>query len=189
MCGGGGLEASLSRWSSGSLCLGGANILASVLENSPPGEFISNLTIRGDPAGGGPGGGGPGEQDPAGGGPGGRSPGGGGGPEKGGPGGRRVRLCLAGRDADWFYLEGRTLRLKTSTSRVLDREVGAVMEGLRGRRGGSHLVDLCDLCVLQVHGPVLLAKLICYEDGVMRVRWVGSRAGRGSEGWTRPDQD
>lgn len=39
------------------------------------------------------------------------------------PGGNAVWLCLTGANAHWFYLEGRTIRLNTSLSRVLDREV------------------------------------------------------------------
>lgn len=39
------------------------------------------------------------------------------------PGGGAVRLCLTGDNADWFYLEGRSIRLNSSASRVLDREV------------------------------------------------------------------
>ncbi|XP_068611630.1 cadherin-related family member 5 [Brachionichthys hirsutus] len=44
------------------------------------------------------------------------------------PGDKAVRLCLSGDDADWFYLERRTVRLNVSAPRVLDREVlGAVL--------------------------------------------------------------
>lgn len=39
------------------------------------------------------------------------------------PGANTVRLCLTGPNANWFYLEGRTIRLNSSASRVLDREV------------------------------------------------------------------
>ncbi|XP_071358635.1 cadherin-related family member 5 isoform X2 [Trachinotus anak] len=88
-----------------SLCLGGSDIFASVKENSPMGQFISNITIRGD------------------------------------PGANAVRLCLTGDNASWFYLEGRTIRLNTSLSRVLDREV---------------------------QGSVLIAELTCYEDDVIQ---------------------
>ncbi|XP_023205618.1 cadherin-related family member 5-like isoform X1 [Xiphophorus maculatus] len=50
-----------------------------------------------------------------------------------------VRLCLTGPNANWFYLEGRTIRLNSSASRVLDREV---------------------------LGPFLIAELTCYEDDI-----------------------
>ncbi|XP_069375943.1 cadherin-related family member 5 [Paralichthys olivaceus] len=86
-------------------CLGGSDILASVRENSPLGQFIANISISGDQRA------------------------------------NAVRLCLSGDNADWFYLEGRTIRLNTSLSRVLDREV---------------------------QGSVLVAKLTCYEDDVMQ---------------------
>ncbi|XP_076578134.1 protocadherin-15 isoform X2 [Chaetodon auriga] len=91
-----------------SLCLGGTDIFASVRENSPMGQFISNLTITGE------------------------------------PGASTVRLCLTGDNADWFYLEGRTIRLNTSVSRVLDREV---------------------------QGSVLIAELTCYEDDVIQSQY------------------
>ncbi|XP_054876777.1 cadherin-related family member 5 [Poeciliopsis prolifica] len=55
------------------------------------------------------------------------------------PGANTVRLCLTGPNANWFYLEGRTIRLNSSASRVLDREV---------------------------LGPFLIAELTCYEDDV-----------------------
>uniref|UniRef100_A0A8B9JW61 Cadherin domain-containing protein n=1 Tax=Astyanax mexicanus TaxID=7994 RepID=A0A8B9JW61_ASTMX len=48
-----------------------------------------------------------------------------------------IRLCLTGENAGWFYLEGRTIRLNTSFSRGLDREV---------------------------QGSILLASLTCYEE-------------------------
>ncbi|XP_029969880.1 cadherin-related family member 5 [Salarias fasciatus] len=60
------------------------------------------------------------------------------------PGANTVRLCLSGQDAEWFYLEGRTIRLNTSASRVLDREVVA---------------------------SVLIAELTCYEDDVVQGRY------------------
>ncbi|XP_050933641.1 cadherin-related family member 5 isoform X2 [Lates calcarifer] len=88
-----------------SLCLGGSDIFASVKENSPTGQFISNISISGD------------------------------------AGANAVKLCLTGGNAGWFYLEGRTIRLNTSVSRVLDREV---------------------------QGSVLIAELTCYEDDVMQ---------------------
>lgn len=34
-----------------------------------------------------------------------------------------VRWSLSGRDADWFYLDGRNIRLNTSAEKILDREV------------------------------------------------------------------
>ncbi|XP_029350689.1 cadherin-related family member 5 [Echeneis naucrates] len=91
-----------------SLCLGGSDIFASIKENSPTGQFISNISIRGD------------------------------------PGANAVRLCLTGDNANWFYLEGRTIRLNTSFSRVLDREV---------------------------QGSVLMAELTCYEDDVRQCQY------------------
>ncbi|KAL4659484.1 cadherin-related family member 5-like [Arapaima gigas] len=53
----------------------------------------------------------------------------------GDPGADSVRLCLTGENADWFFLEGKTIRLNSSFSRVLDREV---------------------------HGSVLMAALTCF---------------------------
>ncbi|XP_072565982.1 cadherin-related family member 5 isoform X2 [Paramormyrops kingsleyae] len=47
-----------------------------------------------------------------------------------------IRLALSGDSADWFSLEGNTIRLNASFSRALDREV---------------------------HGSVLMAVLSCYE--------------------------
>ena len=41
----------------------------------------------------------------------------------GDPGANSIRLCLTGDNADWFFLEGRTIRLNSSFSRNLDREV------------------------------------------------------------------
>ncbi|XP_070785444.1 protocadherin-15 [Enoplosus armatus] len=91
-----------------SLCLGGSDIFASVRENSPMGQFISNLSITGE------------------------------------PGANTIRLCLTGDNAHWFYLEGRTIRLNTSVSRILDREV---------------------------QGSVLIAELTCYEDDVIQSQY------------------
>ncbi|CAL8242420.1 unnamed protein product [Merluccius merluccius] len=88
-----------------SLCLGGSDIFATVRENSPMGQFISNLSISGD------------------------------------PGANTIRLCLSGKNADWLFLDGKTIRLNSSLSRVLDREV---------------------------QGAILLAELICYEDDIMQ---------------------
>ncbi|TDG96431.1 hypothetical protein EPR50_G00228190 [Perca flavescens] len=91
-----------------SLCLGGSDIFVSIRENSPMGQFISNLSIRGEP------------RD------------------------NTIRLCLTGDSADWFYLEGRTIRLNASASRVLDREV---------------------------LGSVLIAELTCFQDDVIQSRF------------------
>eukprot|EP00063_Salmo_salar_P088253 XP_014063088.1 PREDICTED: cadherin-related family member 5-like isoform X2 [Salmo salar] len=52
-----------------------------------------------------------------------------------------IRLCLTGENANWFYLEGRTIRLNSSVLRVLDRER---------------------------HGSVLMAALTCYEDDIIQ---------------------
>ncbi|XP_029103325.1 cadherin-related family member 5-like [Scleropages formosus] len=54
----------------------------------------------------------------------------------GDPGANSVRLCLTGENADWFFLEEKTIRLNSSLSRALDKEL---------------------------HGSVLLAALTCYE--------------------------
>uniref|UniRef100_A0A8C1XSA9 Cadherin domain-containing protein n=1 Tax=Cyprinus carpio TaxID=7962 RepID=A0A8C1XSA9_CYPCA len=62
----------------------------------------------------------------------------------GDPGASSIRLCLTGENADWFYLEGRTIRLNSSFSRILDREV---------------------------LGSVLIAALTCYEDDIIRSRY------------------
>ncbi|XP_060926011.1 cadherin-related family member 5 [Limanda limanda] len=86
-------------------CQGGSDILASVRENSPLGQFIANISIIGEQRA------------------------------------NTIRLCLSGDSADWFYLEGRAIRLNTSLSRVLDRED---------------------------QGSVLVAELTCYEEDVMQ---------------------
>ncbi|KAJ8245267.1 hypothetical protein GJAV_G00268910 [Gymnothorax javanicus] len=52
-----------------------------------------------------------------------------------------IRLCLTGENADWFYLEGKSIRLNSSSTRVLDREV---------------------------QGSVLIAALACHEDDVVQ---------------------
>ena len=70
-----------------SLCLGGSDIFATVRENSPMGQFISNLSISGE------------------------------------PGPSAIRLCLSGKNADWLFLDGRAIRLNSSLTKVLDREV------------------------------------------------------------------
>ena len=70
-----------------SLCLGGSDIFATVRENSPMGQFISNLSISGE------------------------------------AGPNAIRLCLSGKNADWLFLDGRAIRLNSSLTKVLDREV------------------------------------------------------------------
>ncbi|XP_041746895.1 cadherin-related family member 5-like [Coregonus clupeaformis] len=52
-----------------------------------------------------------------------------------------VVWSLTGEDADWFFLEGRSIRLNASLDRVLDREV---------------------------QGPVLMAALTCYEEDTVK---------------------
>lgn len=59
----------------------------------------------------------------------------------GDPSANHISLSLAGVDADWFSLEGKTIRLNTNLTRILDREV---------------------------HGPVLMATVTCYEDGALQ---------------------
>ncbi|KAM6986273.1 cadherin-related family member 5 [Aplochiton taeniatus] len=54
-------------------------------------------------------------------------------------GANSIRLCLTGENADWFYLDGTTIRLNSSFSRALDREV---------------------------QGSILIAALTCYEENV-----------------------
>lgn len=53
------------------------------------------------------------------------------------PGANSIRLCLTGENAGWFYLEGRTIRLNSSFSRGLDREVSR----------------LTGLCITMQQGP------------------------------------
>ncbi|XP_052330583.1 cadherin-related family member 5-like [Oncorhynchus keta] len=48
---------------------------------------------------------------------------------------------LTGEDSDWFFLEGRSIRLKAPLDRVLDREV---------------------------QGPVLMAALTCFEEDIVQ---------------------
>ncbi|XP_056132691.1 cadherin-related family member 5 [Lampris incognitus] len=62
----------------------------------------------------------------------------------GDPGANTIRLCLTGENADWLFLEGRTIRLNASSSRILDREV---------------------------YGSILMAELTCYEDNVKRSQY------------------
>ncbi|KAM4618908.1 uncharacterized protein ACJ7VT_008176 [Polymixia lowei] len=52
-----------------------------------------------------------------------------------------VRWSLSGKDADWFSLDGRNLRLNTSPEKVLDREV---------------------------LGPILMAELACHEEETLQ---------------------
>ncbi|XP_036440677.1 cadherin-related family member 5 [Colossoma macropomum] len=59
----------------------------------------------------------------------------------GDPSASHLNLSLTGENADWFWLEGKTIRLNSSITRVLDREV---------------------------HGPILIATLSCYEDGAIQ---------------------
>ncbi|XP_034390515.1 cadherin-related family member 5 [Cyclopterus lumpus] len=52
-----------------------------------------------------------------------------------------VHWSLDGKDADWFFLDERSIRLNTSADKVLDREA---------------------------QGPVLMAELSCYEDDALQ---------------------
>ncbi|XP_029951723.1 uncharacterized protein LOC115391591 [Salarias fasciatus] len=52
-----------------------------------------------------------------------------------------VHWSLDGKDADWFFLEDRSIRLNTSDDKILDREA---------------------------LGPVLVAQLVCYEDNILQ---------------------
>ncbi|XP_031439279.1 cadherin-related family member 5 isoform X3 [Clupea harengus] len=52
-----------------------------------------------------------------------------------------IRLCLTGENANWFFLEGQSIRLNSSYTRGLDREV---------------------------LGSVLMASLTCYEDDIIQ---------------------
>ncbi|KAM7396630.1 hypothetical protein PAMP_019662 [Pampus punctatissimus] len=52
-----------------------------------------------------------------------------------------VHWMLGGKDADWFLLDGRNIRLNTSSEKVLDRET---------------------------QGPVLMAELSCYEEDTLQ---------------------
>ncbi|XP_062339051.1 cadherin-related family member 5 isoform X1 [Osmerus eperlanus] len=62
----------------------------------------------------------------------------------GDPGANSIRLCLTGDNADWFFLEGRTIRLNSSFSRNLDREV---------------------------QGSILMAALTCYEKDIIQSQY------------------
>ncbi|XP_042267952.1 cadherin-related family member 5 isoform X1 [Thunnus maccoyii] len=52
-----------------------------------------------------------------------------------------VHWSLDGKDADWFLLDGRNIRLNTSAEKILDREA---------------------------QGPVLMAELSCYEEDTLQ---------------------
>lgn len=39
------------------------------------------------------------------------------------PSANHIKLRLSGKDSDWFYLEGKNVRLNSSSNRILDREV------------------------------------------------------------------
>ncbi|XP_054475487.1 cadherin-related family member 5 [Anoplopoma fimbria] len=52
-----------------------------------------------------------------------------------------VHWSLDGKDADWFFLDERSIRLNTTADKVLDREA---------------------------QGPVLMAELSCYEDDALQ---------------------
>ncbi|XP_052437978.1 protocadherin beta-10 [Carassius gibelio] len=52
-----------------------------------------------------------------------------------------LHLKLSGKDADWFYLEGRTIRLNSTSTRIIDREI---------------------------HGSVLTATVRCYEHKALQ---------------------
>ncbi|XP_068025687.1 cadherin-related family member 5-like isoform X5 [Melanerpes formicivorus] len=56
-----------------------------------------------------------------------------------------LQLCLAGADAVWFYLDGRSVRLNVSAGRTLDRE--------------------------ELESPVLMVALTCAEDGFSPVEY------------------
>ncbi|XP_051786213.1 protocadherin beta-10 [Erpetoichthys calabaricus] len=55
-----------------------------------------------------------------------------------------IRLCITGENSNWFYLEGRTIRLNSSSTRILDHEV---------------------------QGSVLAASLSCYEDNSIQTTY------------------
>ncbi|XP_075285685.1 protocadherin-15-like [Opisthocomus hoazin] len=66
-------------------------------------------------------------------------------PAAGDAGSAGLQLCLAGADAVWFYLDGRSLRLNVSAGRALDRE--------------------------ELESPVLMVALTCAEDGFSPVEY------------------
>uniref|UniRef100_A0A8C2A5H4 Cadherin domain-containing protein n=1 Tax=Cyprinus carpio TaxID=7962 RepID=A0A8C2A5H4_CYPCA len=57
------------------------------------------------------------------------------------PSSNHLHLKLSGKDADWFYLEGRTIRLNSTSTRTIDREI---------------------------HGTVLTATVRCYEHKALQ---------------------
>ncbi|XP_073786342.1 uncharacterized protein isoform X3 [Danio rerio] len=57
------------------------------------------------------------------------------------PSAHRMHLRLSGKDAGWFYLEGKTIRLNSTSTRIIDREK---------------------------HGSVLKATVRCYEHKVLQ---------------------
>ncbi|XP_016400319.1 uncharacterized protein LOC107733265 [Sinocyclocheilus rhinocerous] len=57
------------------------------------------------------------------------------------PSSNHMHLKLSGKDADWFYLEGRTIRLNSTSTRIIDREI---------------------------HGSVLTATVRCYEHKALQ---------------------
>ncbi|XP_035283077.1 cadherin-related family member 5-like [Anguilla anguilla] len=62
----------------------------------------------------------------------------------GDPAANSLRLSLTGDNADWFFLEGKTIRLNSSFSRALDREV---------------------------QGSILMAALTCYEEDTIQSKY------------------
>ncbi|XP_069657552.1 cadherin-related family member 5-like isoform X3 [Haliaeetus albicilla] len=66
-------------------------------------------------------------------------------PAAGDTGSAGLQLCLAGADAAWFYLDGRSVRLNVSAGRALDRE--------------------------ELESPVLMVALTCTEDGFSPVEY------------------
>ncbi|XP_023146993.1 cadherin-related family member 5 [Amphiprion ocellaris] len=52
-----------------------------------------------------------------------------------------VRWSLSGEDADWFFLDGRSIRLNTSADKILDREA---------------------------LGPIIMAELSCNEEDILQ---------------------
>ncbi|XP_073706867.1 uncharacterized protein [Garra rufa] len=57
------------------------------------------------------------------------------------PSSNHMRLKLSGKDADWFYLEGRTIKLNSTSTRIIDREM---------------------------HGSVLTATVRCYKHKALQ---------------------
>ncbi|KTG33460.1 hypothetical protein cypCar_00009794 [Cyprinus carpio] len=94
----------------------------------------------------------------------------------GDPGASSIRLCLTGENADWFYLEGRTIRLNSSFSRILDRElltVNSMVFTVKARDGdGDTITYMTDKSTadasyfridLPNSGMVILDKPLDYE--------------------------